>query len=91
MTEIEVEDGLSVRFPGRETAFLEGVEIGLLLAEMVEGPMDVIRRVRSSNAAQARELATSFGYRTVTVGDDRAELVEMHFTKRRLKPRLLVV
>lgn len=91
MTEVEVEDGLTVRFPGRESEFVEGVEIGLLLAELATGSVDVTRRIRSSNALQARELASSFGYRTVTVGDDDARVLEMHFTKRRVRPRLMVV
>lgn len=90
MTVIEVEDGLQVRFPGRGPEFLEGVEIGLLLAELATGASDVRRRFRLSAVDQAHELAAGFGYRAEKV-DHGAGWVDLNFTRRRSRPRLSVV
>ncbi len=62
MGAIEVEPGLSVRFPGRSADFAEGVEIGILSILMAQGMPDITREVPSSCVAQVSVLAGKLGY-----------------------------
>ncbi|WP_181705086.1 hypothetical protein [Chthonobacter rhizosphaerae] len=90
MREVMVEDGLTVRFPGRSVEFLEGVDIGLLIADLAAGHGDITRRIRRSGLKQAADVANGFGYRCTTVaeGDD---WIEINVTNRRRRPVLRVV
>lgn len=90
MTHVEVEDGLQVRFPGRSESFVEGVEIGLLLAELASGQADILRRMRPASIEQAREVAAGFGYR-LSVTETIDGWSEIHCTNRRSRPRLTLV
>ena len=45
MGAIEVEPGLSVRFPGRSDDFAEGVEVGILSILMAQGMPDITREI----------------------------------------------
>ncbi|WP_075214181.1 hypothetical protein [Mongoliimonas terrestris] len=90
MHDVEIEDGLTVRFPGRTGEFLQGVDIGLLLADLAAGRSDINRRIRRASLKQAADVALGFGYRCVTVaeGDGWADI---HVTNRRQRPALRVV
>ena len=76
MRQIQVEDGLRLRFPGRGNEFDDGVEIGLLVASLVSGEARFQRIVSAANVDQARRVAGQLGYRVqiLTERDDRAEL-----------------
>jgi hypothetical protein len=90
MALIEVEDGLRVRFPGRDPAFLEGVEIGLLLSDLAAGVPVIERRMRTASLPQARELAEAFGYR-LAAAPDNGGWTEIHCGDGRARPRLTLV
>ena len=63
MRRIHVEDGLSVRFPGRSEEFNEGVEIGMLAVLMSSGQRGFTRWLSPANLEQARAIADRMGYR----------------------------
>jgi hypothetical protein len=92
MSDIEVEPGLIVRFPRREPVFSEGVEIGLLLADLASERAEIVRLLSPGTIGQARAIAERFGYRClVGEGGEAGERVELRCLKRGLKPRLSVV
>lgn len=76
MRQIQVEDGLRLRFPGRGDEFDDGVEIGLLIVSLASGEARFQRIVSAGNVDQARHVAEGLGYRVqiLTERDDRAEL-----------------
>lgn len=87
---VEVQDGLRVRFPRRDPSFIEGVEIGLALAEMAHGPAEIVRTLRSGSVEQAEELARHFGYRCQTMSQDRRSTT-LRFLGRQARPKLRLV
>jgi hypothetical protein len=62
MRKVHIEDGLAVRFPGRDREFADGVEIGMLATLMASGLAEFSRTVASVNVEQARKLAQRLGY-----------------------------
>jgi hypothetical protein len=90
MTIVDVEDGLKVRFPYRDGEFAEGVEIGLLLAELAAGVPQVSREIGEGSVPQAVSLAEGFGYRCLTVASGRGR-AEVRCMRRGLRPKLVVV
>ena len=90
MRQIQVEDGLRVRFPGRDEAFDEGVEIGLLLASMATGRPRIPARISEATLDQARDLGTMMGYRIV-VEQAEAKFVEITCCSGSSRPTLSVV
>lgn len=90
MRRIHVEDGLSLRFPGREAEFNEGVEIGLLAASLAARHGEFTLRLANSTLDQARSLAEGFGYRLhICPLDDRSS--EVVFLTGRRRPKLRLV
>jgi hypothetical protein len=87
---IEVEDRLRIRFPGREAAFVEGVEIGLVLADLAQGYPDIVRKFRPGSVVQVQELARHFGYRCLTLSQDRRSTT-IRLLGRQIRPKLRVV
>jgi hypothetical protein len=87
---IEVEEGLRVRFPGREAEFANGVEIGILLAQMGMRQPVVAQRIAAENVDQARTLAEKLGYRLV-VDAVSADTVRVTLTAKGIRPKLKVV
>ena len=68
---VQVEDGLSLRFPARDAAFHEGVELGILAALLNAGHGRVTHILSAANLNQARALATKMGYRLSISGPGR--------------------
>ena len=90
MRHIHVVPGLRLRFTGRDEAFNEGVEIGLLAARLASGIAEFTMTLAASTLDQARMLATNMGYRLhVTMNDDGA--VEVMFFTGSRRPRLQLV
>ena len=90
MRHIHVVPGLRLRFAGRDETFNEGVEIGLLAAQLASGIAEFTMTLAASTLDQARMLATQMGYRLhVTAMDDDAVTV-MFLTGRR-RPKLQLV
>ncbi len=90
MRRIHVEDGLSLRFPGRDEDFNEGVEIGILAMLMSSGQRGFTHWVSSANVEQAREIAGKMGYR-LTEGHRDGGLTEVILRTGRARPTLTLV
>lgn len=90
MRRIHVEDSLSLRFPGRDDSFTEGVEVGLILAQMASGRREFTGRVASRTVEQARALAERMGYRVHVVRDDE-DVAEVMFLTGARRPSLRLV
>ena len=90
MRRIHVEDGLSVRFPGRSEEFNEGVEIGMLAVLMSSGQRGFTRWLSPANLEQARAIADRMGYR-LTAGEADGDLTEAIFRTGRARPKLTLV
>ena len=91
MRRIQIEEGLWIRFPARDGAFAEGVEIGALAVHMAMAVTEFRRTISGDAFDQAKALAAKFGYRDVAVGDATAGTLEVTFTTRRRKPQLRLV
>jgi hypothetical protein len=87
---IHVEDGLSLRFPGRQEDFNEGVEIGLLIALMTSGQDSFSRWLSTGNIDQARAIAEMMRYRMVEGAVD-GTWTELTFRTGRARPKLRLV
>jgi hypothetical protein len=90
MRHIQVEDGLRLRFPGRDEAFNEGIEVGLVLANMAAGHKEFTLRFASTTLAQARTLASQMGYRVHVVQEDETWADVMFLTGSR-QPKLKLI
>ena len=65
MRPIYVEDGLTIRFPHRCADFVEGVEIGLLVASLSTGAPRIVCCLSPEVLEQATSLAARMGYQKV--------------------------
>lgn len=90
MRRIEIETGLSLRFPGRSAEFDEGVEIGLLAANLAMSRAEFTLHLSPATLDQARALAERFGYRVHTCSADD-ERIEVVFLTGRRRPKLTLV
>ena len=90
MRDIEIEDGLTIRFPDRDEQFVLGVEIGMLAALMGGGARSILRRISAGNLEQARRLAPKMGYR-LEVEDREGEWVYVRLNDRTVRPKLRLV
>ena len=90
MRRIHVEDGLSLRFPVRDEAFNEGVEIGILAALMSSGQRDFSHWVSNANVEQARAMADKMGYR-LTEGEVDETVTQVILRTGRVRPALTLV
>ena len=90
MRHIHVEDGLRLRFPGRDETFNEGVEIGLLVAGLAAGHSAFTLRLANGTLEQARSLAVLMGYRVHIVRQD-GDWIEVMFLTGSRRPKLMLV
>ncbi|WP_375410968.1 hypothetical protein [uncultured Methylobacterium sp.] len=90
MRHIHIEDGLRLRFPGRDEEFDQGVEIGLLVAQLASGTAEFTRLVAMANVEQARDVARQLGYHVRISGVD-AGSSEISFSRRKRRPTLTLV
>jgi hypothetical protein len=91
MRQIEVLDGVRVRFPGRDDEFDLGVEIGAATVLMALGEPVIERRVRAECVEQLRPLAERFGYRLVGGESDEQAEVEITLFHASRRPKLKLV
>ena len=87
---IHVEEGLSLRFPGRDEEFNEGVEIGILAVLMSSGQRGFTHWVSSATVSQARGIAEKMGYHLCEGASD-GELTEVILRTGRARPTLTLV
>jgi hypothetical protein len=90
MRHIQIEPGLRLRFAGRDEAFNEGVEIGLLAANMAAHVGEFTATLASTTLPQARTLASGLSYRVHVVEDDGTWAKVMFLTGSR-RPKLRLV
>lgn len=90
MRHIHVEDGLRLRFPGRDEAFNEGIEVGLALANMAAGRREFTLYLANTTLDQARALASQMGYR-VHVVQEEGTWAEVMFLTGSRQPKLKLV
>lgn len=90
MRRIFIEDGLSVRFPGRDEEFDQGFEIGLLAAMMSSGQSSGALCIAADAVAQAQALAEKMGFR-LTSAPAEDGVAEVTFTSARARPRLQLI
>ncbi|ACA18011.1 hypothetical protein M446_3630 [Methylobacterium sp. 4-46] len=91
MRHIQVEDGLRLRFPGRDASFQEGVEIGLLVAQLAQqGGRSFTRLLSSASLDQARSVARGFGC-AIEVVAEQDGVSEVVVSSGRRRPVLTVV
>lgn len=90
MRQIEVEDGLKLRFPGRDEEFDLGVEIGLLVAEFAAGRPEFTRSLANGNVEQARAVARQLGYYVRILGADETSS-DISFSVRKRRPVLTLI
>ncbi len=90
MRQIEIEDGLRIRFPGRDEEFDQGVEIGMLALLMDMGEREFTRWISNANLDQARALAKQLGYHVVE-GNGDSEWTELVFRFGPARPKLKLV
>lgn len=79
-----------MRFAGRDEAFNEGVEIGLLAANMAAQVGEFTATLASTSLDQARALAEGLNYRVHLVEDDGTWSQVMFLTGGR-RPKLRLV
>jgi hypothetical protein len=91
MRRIQIEEGLWIRFPKRDAAFAEGVEIGALAACMAMALPEFRRTISADAFEQARALAGKLGYRAVPGNDGPFQTMDVTFTTRRERPKLRLV
>lgn len=90
MRRITIEDGLTLRFPGRDSSFGEGVEIGVLAALMALGREEIARPIAPGNVEQARALAEALGYRLIEV-ERSPEGIDVLLKRASTRPALRVI
>lgn len=90
MRQIHVVPGLRLRFVGRDEAFDEGVEIGLLAVKLASGVAEFTMDLALGTMDQARALATSMGYRLHIVAKDE-DVVEVMFLTGSRRPTLQLI
>lgn len=90
MRRITIEEGLTLRFPGRDASVGEGVEIAVLAALMATGVAEIARVIAPGNVERARALAEAMDYRLIETG--RApEGVAVLLTPRAARPALKLI
>lgn len=90
MRHIHIEAGLRLRFAGRSEMFNEGVEIGLLAANMAAGRSEFTMTLASGTLDQARTLAAGMSYRIHVVRADETWAEVMFLTGHR-RPKLRLI
>ena len=90
MRQIHVAPGLRLRFVGRDEVFNEGVEIGLLAAELASGATEFSMTLGLGTMDQARALATGMGYRLHLIAGDEDRIEVMVLTGSR-RPKLQLI
>jgi hypothetical protein len=90
MRAIQIDEGLTIRFPHRCAEFDEGVEIGVLAASLGAGCLRVACRISSGAVEQARSLAERMGYHLADQTTEGA-WTSLEFRFGRARPALRLV
>ena len=90
MRQIHIVPGLRLRFAGQSEVFNEGVEIGLLAANMAAGISEFAATLAPNTLEQARALARAMGYRVHIVATNDCTVDVMFLTGSR-RPKLQLI
>lgn len=90
MRTIHLDEGLRVRFPGREGEFNDGFEIGAIAGLMSLDHTEISRRLSSGIVEQAEILAGKLGYHLAGQQAD-GDTVQVTFRVGRARPKLRLV
>jgi hypothetical protein len=85
---IRIEDGLTLRFPGRDGSFRAGVEIGMLATLMAMRIPRIVHSISGDNLDQARALAAKLGYYLHSLEPEADGMFGVAFGSERPRPRL---
>ena len=87
---IHLAEDCTLLFAGRSTEFADGVEIGILSAQMDHGISRLVRLIHSGNVEQLRSVAQKLGYRLI-LGATDGDHVHAHLQATKNAPTLRVV
>ena len=89
MRPIHVEDGLTIRFPGRDKEFDEGVEMGIAIALMA-ARQSFTTWLSNTTIDQAQELAGKMNFHLIRL-QTRASTTQVAFRVGRPRPQFRVL
>lgn len=87
---VQLAEGCTLRFPRRAADFTDGVEVGIVAAQMDMARAAFSRDVSAGNVEQIGALAQKFGFRLVR-GADHDGLVSVTLEPVERRPRLRIV
>lgn len=87
---IEIEEGVSMRFPRRSEDFADGFEAGLVAAALVQLPHRHDATISAATIPALAKVATCYGYRMVQ-GAEINGMVRISLMRADVRPRLTVV
>lgn len=87
---IEIEEGITIRFPTRSDEFSEGFEAGLIASALTHMPLRHDARVAAGAAAPVSKLARVYGYRVIETPDGDG-MVRITLLRADQRPRLTLV
>ena len=90
MRRIEIEAGLTIRFPNRSREFDDGVEIGLLASSLGAKPSFATVLVSLRNIEQSCALAGKMGYQ-LSHQIEEGELTRLEFRRGKRTPSVALV
>ena len=90
MRKIEIIDDVRMRFPGRETEFDIGVEVGAMSVLIAQGTPVVERQISKDALEQLRPIAERFRY-VINATEDEDGVMSVCLAHRPKRPQLRVV
>jgi hypothetical protein len=90
MRAIEIEDGVTIRFPLRSEEFADGFEAGLVAAALTGLPHRHDATIAAGTIPAITKLARCYGYRLVQ-GPEENGMVRLSLIRADLRPKLYVV
>ena len=90
MRKIEIIDDVRMRFPGRETEFNVGFEVGVISVLIAQGAPIIERQVSKDALEQLRPIAERFRY-IVSAREDEDGLMSVCLARWPKRPHLRVV
>ena len=84
---IFLDDACTLHFTGRGAEFSDGVEVGILAAQMDRGIINLQRWIAVDNLEQIRALAVKLGYRLLP-GEIAGDTIHITLLHQSARPRL---
>lgn len=87
---IEIEDGVSIRFPKRSEDFADGFEAGLVAAALMSLPHRHDATIAAGTVPAIAKVAACYGYRLAQAPEVNG-MVAISLMRHDVRPRLTVV